>query len=455
MTRPRAAAGAPISCVTTRSPGAAGRRRAAAACADAADTSTREASTTARSTGDSLGSSGKILPVAERFVAHPRHPLTGRQFTVSAKSDRELQAYLHHVDQLRDGLHLGTKSEDDVDRALRRLVHGSVSLERIVTAYCAQTHLAPNTRGNMSALVRGPAAELRSCEFAELTAGRVQAWLSRLQGSGASPATLDCYWRRLSALARFAAGREWIGRLPWGPWRPVFRGKRRTRARESVRDLSELARLFEAARQLDAERAQRRLLPDIEAKITVASALGLRQGELAGLRWSDLSPDQLHVTIARQWDGERLPKGGQIKSLQAVAELFDLLSEYRKRLNDFGLDSAFGPLFPNPKTSKRGAPRAYSKGEVLTRRSLRTVVTRAQLPDPKAWSAHSLRDTFASLEERTSRDLSSLAQRTRHQSLSSLLRYLRASSREPPPPGFALPPVARVPPVLPAPTDSK
>lgn len=391
------------------------------------------------------------MPVAERFVAHPRHPLTGRQFTVSAQTDRELQAQLHHVDQLRSGLRLGTKSEDEVDTALRRLIHGRVSLERVATAYVAQTHLAPNTRGNILAFVRGPAADLRTSELSELTASRVQAWLSALQGRGVSPTTLDCYWRRLSALARFAASREWIGRLPWGPWRPVFRGKRRTRTRESARDLSELGRLFEAARQLDIGRAIKGLLPDIEAKITVTCALGLRQGELAGLRWTDLAPERLHVTIARQWDGERKPKGGQVKSLQAVAELFELLAEHRKRLSILGLDAPDGPIFPNPKTSRRGFPRAYSKGECLTSRSLRAVVERAQLPDPKSWSPHSLRDTFASLEERTSRDLSSLAQRTRHQSLSSLLRYLRASSREPPPPGFALPPAVALPPALSAP----
>lgn len=386
----------------------------------------------------------------ERFVAHPRHPLTGRQFTLSAETDRELQAQLSHVDQLRSGLRIGTKSEAEVDHALRRLVHGRVSLERVATAYCAQKHLAPNTRANIAALVRGPAAGLRSCELAELNVSRVQSWLSDLQGGGASLATVDCYWRRLKALARFAASREWIGRLPWGDWRPVFRGKRRTRARESARDVRELGRLFEAARQLDVERAIKGLLPDLEAKITVTAALGLRRAELAGLRWSDLCPERLQVTIARQWQGPRLPKGGLIKSLQTVTELFEVLGEYRKRLVVVGLDSANGPIFPNPKTSKRGAPRAYEKGECLTSRSLRAVVARAQLPDPKAWSPHSLRDTFASLEERTSRDLSSLAQRTRHQNVSSLLRYLRASSREPPPPGFALPPASGLAPALPA-----
>jgi integrase len=377
---------------------------------------------------------------AERFIAHPRHPLTGRQFTVSGATERELQARLHHVDQLRSGLHLGTTSEDEVDQALRRLVHGRVSLERIATAYVGQAHLSPNTRANIAAFVRGPAAELRAAEFSELSAGRVAAWLSKLAGAGASPSTVDCYWRRLSSLARFAAGREWIGRLPWGAYKPTFRGRRASRTRESARDLVELARLFEAARALDQERLSAGLLPDIEAKITVGAALGLRQGELAGLRWSDVSAERLQVTIARQWDGERLPKGGQKKTLTAVSELFDLLAEHRKELARRGLDLLDGPVFPNPKTSRRGAPRAYAKGECLTRRILRAVVTRAQLPDPKAWSPHSLRDTFASLEQRTSPDLSSLAQRTRHQSLSSLLRYLRAGSREPPPPGFALPP---------------
>jgi hypothetical protein len=45
---------------------------------------------------------------ARTFVAHPRHPLTGKQFTLRARTKRELEAYLAHLDKLREGLRLGT-----------------------------------------------------------------------------------------------------------------------------------------------------------------------------------------------------------------------------------------------------------------------------------------------------------------------------------------------------------
>lgn len=341
---------------------------------------------------------------------------------------------------MRVALRLGMKSEDEIDRSLRRLVHGHVTLARAATAYVAQGHLAKNTRAAIASFVRGAGAELAPVEIAELGAMRVETWLGKLAARGVSPGTRESYWRRLRALVRFAASREWIGRVPWGPWRPSFRGKVRTRQREAARNLEELARLFDGARGEDLAREVRGLLPDVEAKIVASSCLGLRQSELAGLRWTDLRPREGLVVIARQWDGEEKPKHRKAKILSAAPELFALLDRYREKLARAGLDRADGPIFPNVKMSRPGAPRAYAKGECLTRRTIRRVVRRAQLPNEKAWSPHSLRDTFATLEETAHADLATLAERTRHSSLASLVRYLRAAKREPPPPGFSLPP---------------
>jgi integrase len=368
---------------------------------------------------------------------------------VSARTARELQAYLHHVDQLREGLQLGTKSEDEVDRALRRLVHGHVTLARAASAYVARPHLAKNTREGIRSFVRGAGGSIADLDLGALTSSRVQAWLDRLTARGLSPGAREQYWRRLRALVRFAAGREWIGRVPWGAWRPSFRGKRRVRIREAARDLAELARLVDAAREEDAERRALGRVPYfLEAKITVTACLGLRQGEIAGLRWPDVCPQDGWIVIARQWDGA-LPKGGAApRALSATPALFELLERHRGELDQAGLYLPNGPVFPCVAASRAGHPRAYSRGESLTIRAFRSVVNRAQLPNEKAWSPHSLRDTFASLEEKTHADLATLAERTRHASLASLLRYLRAAKREPPPPGFTLPSRAAVHPAL-------
>jgi integrase len=386
------------------------------------------------------------VPRARRpYRAQPRHPITGKKFRVSAKTERELQAILNAVDSMRTALRFGMQSEAEIDRALRRLVHGSATLARAAAAYVEQTHLAASTRAGIASFVRGPGAPLAHVEIAELSAPRIESWLVKLQSQGASPDTREQYWRRLRSLVRFAASREWIGRLPWEGWRPIFRFKRRVREREAARSLGELARLFEAARLEDDERAARGLLPDVEAKIVAAAALGLRQGELAGLRWTDLDDAAQTITIARQWDGERPPKGGRARTLAASGALFALLARYQALLDQAELFAPSGPVFPDATTSAPGAPRAYAKGEVLTRRILRAVVQRAQLPNENRWSAHSLRDTFATLEERAHADLPTLALRTGHASLASLLRYLRASQRSLPPPGIVLPPAAAPP----------
>lgn len=372
---------------------------------------------------------------------------------MSARTDRELQALLHHLETLRESVRLNLKSEAEVDRALRRLVHGPATIERAAAAYVEQRHLAKKTRDGIASFLRGAGAPLARVEIAELSAPRVSAWIDGMAARGIATSSRQQYWSRLGSLVRFAAAREWIGRVPWEGWRPVFRGKRRVREREAARDVGELARIFEAACLEDDDRRARGLLPDVEAKIVTCAALGLRQGELAGLRWGDVRPELGMVRIARQWEGASLPKGApHARALAAAPALFDLLARYRAELDARELFAADGPVFPDLEASRPGAPRAYGKGEPLTRRIVRAVIRRAHLPNEKAWSAHSLRDTFATLEERAhGTDLRSLAERTRHASLSSLLRYLRASKRAPPSPGFVLP-VASGPtaPMLPA-----
>lgn len=99
-------------------------------------------------------------------------------------------------------------------------------------------------------------------------------------------------------------------------------------------------------------------MPDLEPKIATTAVLGLRQGELAGLRWSDLDEAALTVTIARQWNGDELPKGKKAKTLRAPRELFELLLTWRAELEARSLYHAKGPVFPM-RESEPGHARAY------------------------------------------------------------------------------------------------
>ncbi len=235
-------------------------------------------------------------------------------------------------------------------------------------------------------------------------------------------------WRTLRALVRHAAERGWIGACPWGSWRPALGGAPKRAQREAARTWAELEALLRAARELDDDKHT-----GLEAMIACAALLGLRQGELAGLRWDDVEyGPPLRVLVARQWLGAPL-KG---KSGPRWIEAHDLLGGAlaRHRMQRFFAKGS-DPLFP----AEDG--RAYPSGGPLTRVNLRAAVRRAHLPAVGSWSAHSLRDTFVTLEAiAAGGDLARVASRSRHASIASLVRYLRAVTRDPAPLSADLPP---------------
>jgi integrase len=330
------------------------------------------------------------------------------------------------------------RSADDVDRALRRIVHGAVTLERAAHAYAERADLAPNTVRRVRSFVAGAGAPLLRRELDGLDAPLISAWLEKLSAQGAAPSSIGVLWRTLRSIVQHAVLRGWIGRAPWGTWRPKLRGAGRSQ-REACRDPGELVRLLEAARAIGP--------PELEAKIAAAALLGLRQGEIAGLRWSDVDEQTAMVTIARQYAAAPT-KHRRINPLRAGPTLFGILAAQRARLESAELYLRGGPVFPDLHASKRGAPAPYAKGECLTTRQLRAAVERANLPNVSRWSPHSLRDTFVTLEAKSSThdgDLRALAERSRHGSIGSLLRYMRTATREPAPIGFELgaPPTPR------------
>jgi len=367
------------------------------------------------------------------YYARPRHPLTGRQFTVRGRTPAQLAAYLHRLDSLRQELRLGMKSPADVDQALRRLRFGAMTFERAAVSYLARPDLAPTTRARVRSVLAGPLRELAREELDALDGPRLSAHFDRLAARLARGSLLTV-WRTLRSVVRHAAERGWTARVPWGSWKPRVRAGREGRPqRDCARTEGELAAILAAARELDelrvagcGEHGDPCSLAGpyraIEAKIAAAARLGLRQGELAGLRWYDVYPKRLTVGIRRQWDGAPLKAGGGAE-LAAPPELFEVLERHRARVGALAADPG-APVFPAPGGGH------YASGECLSTVDLRRAVERAGL-DAGAWSPHSLRDTFATLEARAADgDLKHVQQRTRHRSLSSLLRYLRPLERE-------------------------
>lgn len=125
--------------------------------------------------------------------------------------------------------------------------------------------------------------------------------------------------------------------------------------------------------------------------VFLALALGLRRGELLGLRWEDVdwARDELHVRRAVvAVDGKPVVGGLKTASSQRVLPLLPevrtLLLEWRAHLRDAGLDGGF--IFPSSAGPEVPiAPRTLD-------RAWRSLLQRAGLPH---YRFHDLRHTFA------------------------------------------------------------
>lgn len=378
----------------------------------------------------------------KRCTAKPRHPVTGARFTLSARTPAELGAYMHRLETLRTELRLGMKSPAQVEHELRHMRHGPVTLERAFRGYVERPELRPETRRGMLSWWRELAPSIAKLALSELDAPRVRAWLERLASRGMAASSVNAAWRKLSALGHYATSRGWIGAAPWGSFKPPKMGGPGRAPRDMTSSIDELVAILQAARDLARERREAGELGTdaLPCKVFLAILLGLRQGELAGLRWTDVvwGPPVV-VTIARQWNGQPLKRGTRVAKLEGVDALQSVLCIQRLDLLGRGLFDPKGPVLPAP-SSERGRPRAYARGEVLTSRDVRAVIDRASIRPSAgdagpagAWSAHGLRGSFVTLEALASGgDLRRVQRRSRHASLASLVKYLRAVSQSAP-----------------------
>jgi integrase len=399
------------------------------------------------------------MRIKKPFRARTTDPITGRRIWISAPTSRELEAQLHELDTLRRQVAIGTVKRETADRSIRRMEHGIVTLERAARVYLEREDLAEPTKENVRTfLAKEP--ELCALELHDLDARRVELWLQQLAGRKLAPATRRLRWRTLSAIVRHATLRRLVGVCPWGSFTPKIKGKGTRREREAARSVEELAALLDAARRIDFARARDGQTPlFLEAKIATCALLGLRVGELAGLRWSDVDLRAAIVTIRRQYDDADsdapTTKHDEIDRLEMLPLLVEVLARHAAALLKLGLFRKSGPVFVCPSRSAFGTPRAYPRRQrklVLRSEDLRDAVRLAKLPDVERWSPHSLRDSFVVLEAQARPgDLRSVQGRSRHRTLTSLVRYLRTLSRGPVAPGFDLPPIARAPELSPAP----
>jgi integrase len=376
------------------------------------------------------------------FVAKPLHAVTKQVIRVSARTARELARRLYDLDTLRWELENGVRTVAQYDRAVRGFVWGEATIARAACAYMMTVR--PNTRRAMASWLAVVApvgfGDPARFDVHGLDAEACSSWVEALRARGYGEASIGTAWRKLRAIVRYAAEHGWISTVPWGSWRPTRRRENRpAKIREAARTPAELLALLDAARELDTERERAGKIGDVEAKIAAASLIGLRRGEVCGLRWSDLDPRRGIVHVVRQYDDRPL-KSPRVPPPRVDAALFEILDRYRVRLAARELFAPSGPLFPEPRTSTPGNPRHYTSGACLSARDLRSVVVKSGLPNAELWSSHSCRDSFATLEhDGAGGNLRVLCARTGHTSYASAERYVRPLARaSAPPPGFTL-----------------
>ncbi len=141
--------------------------------------------------------------------------------------------------------------------------------------------------------------------------------------------------------------------------------------RDEVKELLRLA--WEgAAHSLEAHR--------LAVAVELALRVGLRKGEILGLRWSDIDLASQRLTIARSF--ESTPKSGKLRHLRLPAACVEPLRSWRQH----SARSTAGLVFPGPQG------RCYSAHALLGLPAL-LAAAGCRVP-PHPW--HALRHTFAS-----------------------------------------------------------
>ena len=395
---------------------------------------------------------------AGSFRSQPRNPVTGRQVSITSRSLPELFAKVQNLNSLKNDLKYGNAPPEEVSQKITRAVYGAVTIREIWEAWektrpeegrapyasAWSRHIAPDIPQRSSDGRALPALKFGEARPYELTESRMRIWvLDRLERGELSAASVRWVFDCLASAFRMAKKEGKVTHIPWGEWRPP-KPKTDGYAREGAGSLEEFERLIVAARGFD-ERAWSRGRYSVHWVVVVVGGLcGLRQGELCGLSWADVEIDGERPTmrIARQakrgWrkkagsaagDTEKGPqaptKGRRARAQQLHPDAATALRWQREELRRRDWYRPDGPVFPSPRGGVwRSSPIALVPAE------FRKIAAAAGMPNLAAWSTHSLRHSFGSMELTMSGgDLKATQARLGHASPLQTAAYLHAAKR--------------------------
>jgi integrase len=201
---------------------------------------------------------------------------------------------------------------------------------------------------------------------------------------GLSRSSIDNYLKPLQGTLKFALRRRMIASNPWG----LLDGDDRPDAvvnQAHVWSDTELSSVFQAAEELAAKKESR---ADYTLLLRVAATLGLRCGEILGLRWEDLDKENSELHVRRQLlrtgeYGDPKTKAGK-RDIPLPADLREALLAHRLA-SRFSQDDQ--PIF----ASRSGTPFGHRN---VTRRGWEAVRDKAGLD--KSLTFHDLRHAAAS-----------------------------------------------------------
>lgn len=341
-----------------------------------------------------------------RYVSQPVDPVSGRRIRLTAESPEELATRTARVREVRRDVAFGMPPEQ-AKAKLRPALGRHLTIKAVWESWLVTT--ARQNQRNLESLWRTRLARWLDGRRAwDVDATLLARWEAELSEEGLSAGSIWAAFDCLKAAFRRRIPRELPG-LPWGDWHPHAprRGGREAwePARPAVRSFDEAIRLLEAGKAEQVSRPSHAFVA-----LAVALLTGLRQAELAGLRWDDLEIEAdrpLLLRVRRQapknWhrNGDRapsLPPKGKRERRQALhPQAAEVLRQWRDVLTGGGLWHPLEPVFPSPKSSPVTG-RWRRGGVVLEPAAVQRWAAAAGLRDPESWGAHSLRHSFVTLE---------------------------------------------------------
>ena len=181
----------------------------------------------------------------------------------------------------------------------------------------------------------------------DLRPSHLEAWVKAMQDQGLAPSTIQSYFSRVRAVIRAAIRDQLVSR-------DISAGVRLPQQRKAS-----AAMAIPAAREVGAAIAA--ASPWFAALIAVCAFAGLRRGEAAGLRVSDIDFLRREIRVSRQFQWAtgigaevRAPKYGSERTVYVADELIDTLAEH-VRVHCPGDDPGRW-LFPSRRPTKERQP---------------------------------------------------------------------------------------------------